>query len=172
VSSGLAVLVLDATAGRFSRMHLPGTRSLTAAAALFGALLAVDAVRVWAGASTSLGLARQTPYEWRLKGLAGVLGWGLDTGLQLSTVRATSLPVVGLVLVAAGHGGPAHGLAYGLGIVAGLLAGLVSGLGDADVRRTMDRLGRQRHRLGPARLVLLPSGLALVAALGLMAWGP
>lgn len=172
MSSGLAVLVLDVTAGRLSRALLPGTWPLALTAALLGALLAVDAVRLWAGASTSLGPARQTPYHWRLKGPAGVLGWGLDTGLPVATVRATSLPVIGVVLVATGHGGPAHGLAYGLGIMAGLLAGLVSGLADADVRRTMDRLGRQHLRLGPARLVLLPSGLALAAALGLLVWSP
>ena len=167
LSSAVSVYVLDAVVGAPVREALGDARSLLVAAMLGGALLLVDALRVWAGSAGSLGLNRQTPYAWRTKGAVGIFGWGLDTGLPVSTIRSTPLPMLGVILVAAGHGGPLHGLAYGLGITAGVVAGLVTGRAEPDVRRVMDRIQRDHRRLGPARLVVAPS---VVVVAGLVLW--
>ena len=157
-SSALFVLAVHA-AGAWFREAVGARAAIGAALLLVGVLLMVDGLRVWAGRTTSLGPARQTPYQWRLKGRVGMLGWGLDTGLPVSTVRATSLPALGVVLVATGHAGPFHGLFYGLGVCVGVLAGLPALRSQPRADRAMNALSRRRTALGPARLVLLPSGL-------------
>ena len=167
-SSLLFGLVVHTAVGVPVRSALGDRGSLLLAAALAGGLLAVDGLRVWGGRITSLGLKRQTPHEWRLRGLAGVLGWGLDTGLPLSTVRATPLPVLGVILVAAGHAGPFHGLLYGIGLAAGLLAGVPASRASTGIAATMDGLVRRRGALGASRLVLAPS--ALTAAVLVSTW--
>ena len=167
-SSTVSVFVLDAVVGTRTREALGDERSLLVAAVLGGALLLVDALRVWAGRATSLGPSRQTPYAWRTKGAVGVLGWGLDTGLPVSTIRATPLPMLGVMLVATGHGGPLHGLVYGLGVTVGLATGLVAGRAEPDVRKVMDRIQSGHRLLGPARLVLAPS--AVVASVLVLWW--
>lgn len=128
----------------------------------------VDAVRLWGGRSTSFGPGRQTPYAWRLKGRVGVLGWGLDTGLPVTTVRATSLPALGVILAATGHGAWFDGLFYGLGLTLGVLVGLPRALSRERIDAAMAELQRSRQAIGPVLLVVAPSGLtasALAAAL-------
>ena len=168
VSSALFGLVLHAAVGVPVRSATGDRGSLLLAAALVAAVLAVDALRVWGGRITSLGLTRQTPYDWRLKGLPGVLGWGLDTGLPVSTVRATSLPVVGVILMAAGLAGPFHGLVYGAALAAGVLAGMPAPHAASNIATTMQRLVRRRAAIGPTRLVLAPSASA--SAVLLLLW--
>ena len=166
-SSALSLLLVHA-GGTWFRRAVGEHNSTVVALVLATLLLGIDSLRVWAGRSTSLGPQRQTPYDWRLKGPLGVLGWGLDTGLPLSTARITPLPALGVVLAATGHSDPSHGLFYGLGVTLGVLAG-VPALRSA--RRTdlwMDLIRRRRAELGPARLVLVPGGLT-VAALA-VAW--
>ena len=122
VSSAISVLAVHIAGDWFQQAA--GFRASVAAALIAASLLMLaDSLRWWAGRSTSFGLKRQTPYDWRLKGRIGVFGWGLDTGVPVSTVRATSLPALGVILVATGHGSAFHGLLYGLGVVLGVLAG-------------------------------------------------
>ena len=128
---------------------------------LVGLLMFIDAVRLWGGRSTSFGPNRQTPYGWRLSGPIGVLGWGLDTGVPVTTVRASSLPMLGVLLVATGHGGPLHGLAYGLGLAVGLLGGVVSRSCRGDIRIVMAGL-QQRHRARkPVMLTVAPAAVTI-----------
>ena len=133
--------------------------SIIVALGLAGLLLFVDMVRLWGGRSTSFGPGRQTPYDWRLKGRVGVLGWGLDTGLPVSTVRATSLPALGVILVAAGHGAWFDGLFYGVGLTLGVLVGMPRVLSRERIDSVMAELEHIRRAIGPVLLVLVPSGL-------------
>ena len=165
LSSAVFMFVLDAAGTRLG--EAAGARgSMVAALVLAVLLMVVDAIRLWGGRTTSFGLERQTPYGWRLKGPIGVLGWGLDTGLPVSTVRATSLPALGMILAATGHAGPFHGLCYGIGVTLGVLGGLPAIRSGERTDRAMDKLVKRYRTLGPARLVLAPSGLiaAVVAA--------
>jgi hypothetical protein len=84
-------------------------------------LLAVDLARLRRGHHCSLGLRRQTP---RVLGFQpiGPLVWGLDTGLPLTTFRATPLPFIGLACVVLGFGHPWIGLAYAAGFLGSLVA--------------------------------------------------
>ncbi len=161
LSSVLFVYVVDAAGTGFAA--IAGRRgSMLAALALSGLLILIDGLRVWGGRSTSFGLNRQTPYAWRLKGPIGIIGWGLDTGLPVSTVRATSLPLLGVILAATGHAGPLHGLFYGFGVTAGVLVGLLALRPDERIDQAMDRILRRYRAVGPAPLVLVPSGLTMV----------
>lgn len=168
VSSTIFGVLLDTLVGSYSRSTLGARGALGATLALVCALLTLDTLRLWGSRSTSFGLNRQTPYGWRLRGAIGILGWGLDTGLPVSTIRVTPLPLLGVVLVAAGYGGPLHGLAYGLGIALGLGARLIPGRIPARIAESMDDLARQHHNLRPVRLILVPSGVT--ACLLLACW--
>ena len=167
-SSTVFVFVVDAAGGRLAAAT--GRRgSIVAALAATGLVMLVDAVRVWGGRTTSIGPARQTPYRWRLKGRTGILGWGLDTGLPFSTVRATSLPVLGVILAATGHAGSFHGLFYGFGVTLGLMTALPALRSSERTDRAMDDLLRRYRSLGPAAFILVPTGLtAAVVAAALM----
>ena len=168
LSAGVFVLAVDLTAGSFSREVLGGDGAMVAALVSVGLLMLIDAVRLWGGRTTSFGPSRQTPYAWRSRGPIGVLGWGLDTGLPVTTVRASSLPMLGVVLVATGHGGPLHGLAYGAGLAAGVLGGVVARPRRGDVRSVMTGL-QQRHRSRrPVLLTVAPA--ALTAGVLAAAW--
>ena len=75
----LLLFAVDSFGGWLNREA--GPRASTAVALVLACLLlAVDALRVWAGRTASFGVDRQTLYDWRLKGRTGVVGWGLDTG--------------------------------------------------------------------------------------------
>ena len=161
LSSGMFILAVDMTAGRFSRDVLGGDRSRAAALVLVSVLILIDAIRLWGGRSTSFGPNRQTPYAWRARGQLGVLGWGLDTGVPLTTIRTSSLPVLGVVLVATGHGGPLHGLAYGSGLAVGLLGGVVAMPPRGDIRSVMARLLRRYRALRPVMVTVAPSALTI-----------
>ena len=171
VSSTVFVFVVNAAGDRFAETAGP-RGSIVAALAAVGLLMLIDAIRVWGGRSTSLGPARQTPYRWRAKGRVGVLGWGLDTGLPVSTVRTTPLPVLGVILAATGHAGPFHGLFYGAGVALGVLTALPALRSGERTDRAMDNLLRRYRSLGPARLVLASSGLTAAALAATLATLP
>ena len=171
VSSTVFVFVVDAAGGRLAAAA--GRQgSIVVALAAMGLLMLVDAIRLWGGRSTSFGPARQTPYHWRLKGRTGVVGWGLDTGLPVSTVRATSLPVLGVILAATGHAGPFHGLFYGLGVTLGLLTALPAVRSPERTDRAMDDLLRRYRSLGPTTFVLVPTGLTAAVLAAALATAP
>ena len=108
-------------------------------------LLAIDIVRSRRGLHCSFGLRRQTPRRLGYQPI-GPLLWGLDTGLPLTTYRATPLPFIGLACVALGFGHPSIGLAYGAGFVGSLLASCAwPGPGDLQPRDRRDP--RQRDSL-------------------------
>lgn len=169
--------VLSST-GSVALLHaLIGTRARTwstavavaAVVAFLAVLFAIDAVRVWAGRSSSLGPHRQTPQRWKARGWPGVFAWGLDTGVPFTTIRSTPLPLLGAALVAAGFGTPFHGLAYGLGLAAGVMSSVV-GPAPAVARYEPAFAGllRRRERLGAARLVLVP--YPVVGAAAVISW--
>ncbi len=170
-SSAVFMFALDAVGISFR--GATGVRgALVAALTLTCLLLVVDAVRLWGGRVTSVGLHRQTPYGWRLKGPIGVLGWGLDTGLPVSTVRVTSLPVLGVILAATGHAGPFHGLFYGCGLALGVFAGMMSVRSGVRADRAVDELLRRYRGLRPVPLVLGPSGMTSAVLAGSLVFLP
>ena len=122
-------------------------------------LLLADAVRLWAGKSTSCGLNRQTPVTWRRRNLLGVFGWGLDTGVPITTIRSSSLPALGIILTLTGFGSRWGGLFYASGLSIGLLVPLIGGrrLGLAGRVARLDRGARLLARpvclLGPTAAV-------------------
>lgn len=83
-------------------------------------LLVIDLARSRRGLQCSLGLRRQTPRRLGFQPI-GPLLWGLDTGLPLTTYRATPLPFIGLACVALGFGHPWIGLAYAAGFLGSLV---------------------------------------------------
>ncbi len=92
-------------------------------AVLFGVVctlvIVVDLRNSRRGIYRSLGPTRQTP---QLLGRmpAGPLLWGLDTGVPLTTVRSTVLPVVAIAAMLFGYGAWWFGALYAMGFVAAL----------------------------------------------------
>ena len=170
-SSTVFVFVVDA-GGRRLEEAVGHQNSVMTALVAMCLLMLIDAIRLWGGRSMSFGPARQTPYRWRLKGQIGVLGWGLDTGLPVSTVRATSLPVLGVILAATGHAGPLHGLFYGFGLTLGLLTALFAARSPERTDRAMDNLIRRYRSLGPTTFVLGPTGLTAAVLAAVLATAP
>ena len=162
-SAILSIAALDLVIGSITR-NWDTSRRVAILVGALSLLLTVDGLRVWAGKQSSLGLERQTPYRWRLKGPTGVVSWGLDTGIPITTVRATALPAVGLLLVTTGYGSWWVGLGYGLGLSLGLMQPMVRAPG-VDAPQLLARLKSQRAALGSTRLVLLPTCMALTATL-------
>lgn len=114
VSAAGSFLVFDLVAAAALRGVPLAWRS---AAALLGVGVLVGLEwRRLRGRTCSLGLRRQTPRHLG-RAPAGVLLWGLDTGVPLTTVRATMLPLAGVLLCALGLGGRWVGLAYALGFL-------------------------------------------------------
>lgn len=167
-SSAVFTFVLDAAGSRF-RAAAGVWGALAAALALVSLLLVVDAIRLWGGRVTSIGLHRQTPYGWRSKGPIGVFGWGLDTGLPISTIRVSSLPALGVILVATGHARPLHGLFYGFGMLIGIFAGVVLVRRGVRTDRVLEDLLRKYRALRPTLLVLGPSGITAAALAAFLA---
>lgn len=171
ISAFAFFLLVDLVPGALSRSLLNRTERLWLAACAFCLLLLVDGIRTWSGRSSSLGPNRQTPYRWRLLGSRGVFGWGLDTGLPISTVRASPLPVIGLVLAALGFGGPAAGLFYAIGLATGLLWGCSQAAHAAEATAIrsggLEVLSDRRARIPNATLLLLPTVAAILATVGL-----
>lgn len=76
--------------------------------------------RLRRGDYCSFGPRRQTPQELGRSPL-GVFLWGADTGVPITTVRATPLPLVGLLLILLGFGeGWLAGVAYSGGFLVSL----------------------------------------------------
>ncbi len=73
----------------------------------------------------SCGLPRQTPYAWKRAGRLGVFGWGFDTGFPFTTIRSTSMPLLGTSMLLLGFGSGWAGAAYGVGLVMGVGTGLL-----------------------------------------------
>lgn len=119
VGSTVSVFVLNSTAGVLARRLDLSTRMVWLLVVL-NALLVVEVAQIWLAIDRSVGLNRQTPYRWRFRGLPGILGWGMDTGIPVTTVRATPMPLMAVLLVAFGFGAPYAGLFYAAGIAAGL----------------------------------------------------
>ncbi|MEY4371833.1 MAG: hypothetical protein RL219_602 [Actinomycetota bacterium] len=136
-----------------------------AAIVLLALLLILDALRVWAGQTTSTGLNRQTPKAWGQTSALGVVGWGLDTGIPISTIRATPLPAIGMALTLCSLGSALGGLAYGIGLVAGVTWGSLRETGTVVMRKRLAaaaRLGRVAWMLAPTSSVICLLGLQLV----------
>lgn len=76
----------------------------------------LDYRRLRCGNYCSIGLRRQTPRHLGRSQL-GVLAWGLDTGIPATTVRATTLPYLGVFLAGLGFGSKWIGLAYAVGFL-------------------------------------------------------
>ena len=74
--------------------------------------------RVMTGRFGSTGLIRQTPERLGRSSHWGVLLWGLDTGTPVTTVRASALPLLGVVGVALGFGTVWSGILYAGGYLA------------------------------------------------------
>ena len=145
--------------------HLPVHSQVFLAVAVISAWLVADLVRMWAGQRSSLGINRQTPYDWRLRGSMGVFAWGVDTGTPVTTIRVTPFPFLGVVLVGVGLGSPFHGLAYGSGVIAGVMSAVAhSGRQERHLPK-FNALMRRRDESRVSNLVLAPYlGVALTVA--------
>jgi len=85
-------------------------------------LVTVEYLRIRSNDVCSIGLRRQTPKALG-RSPGGVILWGLDTGLPFTTIRATLLPLYGVILVTIGLGGGlAAGTGYGIGFLLALWA--------------------------------------------------
>lgn len=90
--------------------------SRTAGVSVILLLVLVEVVREAHRPTCALGPRRQTPQWWGRSAL-GVFLWGCDAGFPMTTIRATTLPTLGLTLVALGWAGPLVGTAYAIGFV-------------------------------------------------------
>lgn len=75
-------------------------------------LLAADLARAVRGRPNSLGPSRQTPYRWGRNYRFGTALWGLDTGIPVTTVRASALPLFSVAGASLGFGGLLTGALY------------------------------------------------------------
>lgn len=120
IMSSTSSFCLVHMAGAAAGLHPPGRLHETI---LIGGLVAVllgEIATVSRGSVCSFGLRRQTPRRLGfLRG--GTFLWGLDTGIPLSTVRLTALPVLGVLLTGLGYGGKLTGLAYASGFLGALV---------------------------------------------------
>lgn len=130
-------------------------------------VLGVDTLRVAAGNFRPMGLSRQTPYAWRLRGWKGVLGWGLDTGTTISTVRASSLPLLASGLLVLGFGSSWFGVFYGIGVSGSVIQESISRRGrehgEVRVASLMRRGARLRSPLGVIGPTAVVLGMSLAA---------
>ena len=85
--------------------------------AVLSVLTGAEAWRIYLHKPNSFGLRRQAGQ------FARPMLWGLDTGIPLSTIRATILPVTGVALSLFGTGGPWLGVGYGGGFVGAVVVG-------------------------------------------------
>jgi hypothetical protein len=97
--------------------HLPAETRLFIAVGLCTCLCIQDLWRLNNRKTCRASVSRQTPSHWG-RSSAGVLCWGIDTGLVLTTFRTTLLPVMALLLCALGFGSAWSGAAYALGFLA------------------------------------------------------
>ncbi len=111
-------------------------------------LAALDVWRILTGRFGSTGLIRQTPRRVVSSSVPGVVVWGLDTGLPVTTVRASALPFLGIAGVAVGFGEPWFGLLYAGGFLGavGWLAIRPAGIGGISHDLTAITIGLQRLR--------------------------
>ena len=117
VSSVTSFFVLHSI-GRAALAVVPRAILLSATTIAVGGLAVGDLLRLLRGNAWSVGLSRQTPRRLGFIGPAGVVWWGLDTGVPLTTVRSTTLPLLGMLLVLSGSGTAWAGLAYATGFLA------------------------------------------------------
>jgi hypothetical protein len=116
--------VLDATVGHLAAATLSTSVRLGIAGIALAALLSVDIAGRRRGRTCSPGPTRQTPRRlgWSR---VGVFLWGLDTGVPMTTVRASGLPLAALLATALGLGAPWLGALYALGFLGALATACV-----------------------------------------------
>lgn len=140
---------------------LPVTTPARLGIILTGALVlgVAEIRRLSRGDPHSIGPRRQTPKEIGNTAF-GVFLWGVDTGTVVTTVRATILPLLTLLLVASGFGiGWLTGVAYGCGFTLAI-AFAISERG----RRLRRSWNRSRHyRAIPAMRRSVRCGALLLA---------
>ena len=169
VCATASVALLDAAIGGFSKRFDPHTRYVGVLSVAV-VLIIFDLLRTcFAHVRSSCGLRRQTPYSWRAKGPVGILGWGLDTGIPFTTIRATSMPLIATTLICLGFGKAWFGVAYAGGLTAGVVTGLrLTRPSPTDlngVRRVHEVLVRRGSRLTKGLGLLLPTAAVIVISL-------
>ena len=124
LSAAVTFWFLDATVGQLAARTLTVSIRFAVVGVALLALLCADIVGRRRGRLCSLGPTRQTPRHWGWSP-TGVFLWGLDTGIPVTTVRASGLPVAGVVATALGLGASWLGLIYALGFLGALMAACV-----------------------------------------------
>lgn len=107
---------IGAVAGTHERSGVHLLLLVVGAAVLVGG----DAMALRRRRACSVGPRRQTPRAFGFM-RAGTLLWGLDTGTPFSTVRLTTLPLLGLLFSTLGYGSPWNGFAYAAGFLGALV---------------------------------------------------
>jgi hypothetical protein len=120
LTASVASFWLLAAVGELVRSSLTANTRTMLATGTLTLLASVEVLRLRRGSPCSLGLSRQTPRHWGLRSPFGVLGWGLDTGVPFTTVRATALPLVVCSLSLLGYATGWLGVMYGIGFLASL----------------------------------------------------
>ncbi len=126
----------------------------------------LDIWRILTGRYASTGLARQTPR--RRPGrrpTMGILVWGLDTGVPLTTVRASSLPFIGIAGVALGFGTWWVGLAYSAGHLGILIWLSLAHYGSTKSHDTTSLLLTLQHQRNRARAAGVVSSALVITLL-------
>ena len=85
-----------------------------------------------------------------------MFGWGIDTGIPITTVRASPLPLLALFAVGTGFGAWWIGISYWFGLALGLIVPVRSAIG-SDPPAAMRSLALRRKALGGVRVLLAPS---------------
>lgn len=116
----LSFAIVAATIGRLARSGLQQQWREIIVVAGAGVLATFDTIRIGARDHCSLGPRRQTPKHLGTSGPLGVILWGMDTGTPITTVRATSLPFLGVLAVALGFGSQWIGVSYAGGFLTAL----------------------------------------------------
>ena len=147
-SSGLFFALLDRGLGVPLRANFPEEIRLRTFGIAALLLAALDVWRILTGRFGSSGLIRQTPRRAPVSPSVGVVVWGLDTGLPVTTVRASALPFLGIAAVAVGFGEPWFGLLYAAGFLGavGWLSVRPTGMGGISHDHTAMAIRLQRLR--------------------------
>lgn len=115
-----AVIVFGAAAavGSVARAQVGVGWRVTLAGGLLITFALLDVFGIRRKSYCSLGWKRQTPRMWTYRhGALGIVAWGFDTGLAVTTFRVAATTWGALSLAALGFSSPWGGIAYGCGFI-------------------------------------------------------
>ena len=107
-------------AGSFIALWLNQTTRELLLIVIMMSLTVAEVVRSGSGKPFAIGPHRQTPQSLGRRPV-GILLWGIDTGIPITTIRITPLPLAGILMVLLGYGKWWIGLSYVAGFIGSLM---------------------------------------------------